>query len=448
MQFDEHLVQWHFEVWGWLLRNFGGMETLAKQPLITPTPEFFPFRPRLEHAYFEEVFGAVKQHAGMNEWPCRLEPLEEQDEQQRLLRRHSQGEWQTGGAAGTFEWQGEEVVIRYAPNQASDPMALVATLIHELMHYLLSTAETDPPGGWEEHEFHTDVACGFMGFGIFMTNSAFHFQQWGDAVSAGWHSSRKGYLSESEHAFGLALFTVLTGADPDKVLPWLKSNPQSIYRAALAELDHRGTEIAALRRIVEGMPGADKAPVKNLSRTQPKDPTLTDLKLTLAELEKLTFRDHSEEPLWNFYMALVEQENGEPWGARELAALQRLPAELRDLLLVLRLDVLQAREGLQGALLLEDDESLALSEEMLRLTAAAFERFGDSDRSRFLKGLIPSLRLHVDELERAVAEDRLEEFTSPLDRDDAWAGLGTDYHHAMRREVQWRPQRFVYPPAA
>jgi hypothetical protein len=448
MQFDEHLVQWHFEVWKWLLRNFGGYEQFAKQPLITPTPEFFPFRPRLEHAYFEEVFAAVKSHAGLGEWPCRLEPLEEEHEQQQLLRRHSQAEWQTNGAAGTFEWQGEEVVIRYAPSQASNPTALVATLVHELMHYLLSSAETDPPGGWEEHEFHTDLACSFAGFGIFMANSAFSFQQWSDGVSGGWQTSRKGYLSESEHAFGLALFTTLSGGNPEEVLPFLKPNPHRHYCNALEELAHRQSDIAALRRILPRMPGAKEEPAPSLSRLPRKDPTLSDLKLTPSELEQLKCRDHTQEPPWNFYVSLVEEEPGEAWAARELAALKKLPPELRDLLLAIRLDVLQEREGLQGALLLEGDDSLTLSEEMLRLTADAFERFGDSGRSRFLSALVPCLRQHVEQLEQAVAKDCLDEFFSPLDRDDAWTGLGNDYHHAMRREVQWRPHKFVYPPAS
>ena len=42
MQFDEAMVQWHFAVWEWLLRNFGGVEALKQRPLVFPSRDFFP----------------------------------------------------------------------------------------------------------------------------------------------------------------------------------------------------------------------------------------------------------------------------------------------------------------------------------------------------------------------------------------------------------------------
>jgi hypothetical protein len=53
--------------------------------------------------------------------------------------------------------------------------------------------------------------CSFMGFGVFLCNAVFDFQQWGDSFHSGWSWQKQGYLSESEHPYALALFCNLSG---------------------------------------------------------------------------------------------------------------------------------------------------------------------------------------------------------------------------------------------
>ena len=58
-------------------------------------------------------------------------------------------------AAGTFQLMRDDsgkmvALIRYDPRQLDDLPTLVATLAHELSHYLLSTASTSFPG-WAGH---------------------------------------------------------------------------------------------------------------------------------------------------------------------------------------------------------------------------------------------------------------------------------------------------------
>ncbi|REL29586.1 hypothetical protein [Thalassotalea euphylliae] len=101
-------------------------------------------------------------------------------------------------------------------------MQLVATLAHELAHYLTATAKDEPPGGWENWEFATDIAATFMGFGIFMANSAFNFSQYADADSQGWKSGRSGYLSENEHIYALAIFLLLKDLSINEASRYLK----------------------------------------------------------------------------------------------------------------------------------------------------------------------------------------------------------------------------------
>src|SRR3712207_1292867 len=116
----------------------------------------------------------------MADWSCEFRPGAGERPAQvgtALLLRHE-------GApppCGTFTLEGEDgaprVVISYNPSLADDPTAMIATLAHELGHYLMSTAGSAPPGGWELHELHTDLAAVYLGFGIFLANSARSFGQ-------------------------------------------------------------------------------------------------------------------------------------------------------------------------------------------------------------------------------------------------------------------------------
>ena len=40
----------------------------------------------------------------------------------------------------------------------------------------MATSPGAPPGGWDLHELHTDLAAVYLGFGIFLANSARSFQ--------------------------------------------------------------------------------------------------------------------------------------------------------------------------------------------------------------------------------------------------------------------------------
>ena len=74
------------------------------------------------------------------------------------------------------------MVITYNPSLTDDIDAMIATFAHELGHYLMSTAKTAPPGGWELHELHTDLTAVYLGFGLFLANSARSFGQFQSAA--------------------------------------------------------------------------------------------------------------------------------------------------------------------------------------------------------------------------------------------------------------------------
>jgi hypothetical protein len=138
---------------------------------------------------------------------------------------------------GTFEHIAEgDVVITYNPSSVSNPTQLVATFAHELSHYLTGTANEPPPGGWENWEFATDIAATYLGFGVFMANSAFSFSQYTSTDSQGWEYSNSGYLSESEHVYALAIFLLLKEIPLSEATASLKPNLSKLLRKAVKEI--------------------------------------------------------------------------------------------------------------------------------------------------------------------------------------------------------------------
>lgn len=94
-----------------------------------------------------------------------------------------------------------------------------------------------PPGGWDNWEFATDLAATFLGFGLFMANSAFLFSQYTGTSSQGWEVRNTGYLSESEHVYALAIFLMLKDISIDEAITYLKPSLRKLLKKAVKEID-------------------------------------------------------------------------------------------------------------------------------------------------------------------------------------------------------------------
>jgi hypothetical protein len=219
----------------WLLRNFGGDDFYKTTELVLPTKECFPSKVDSPEDAASETFDVVKKYAGLENWRCRLQ-VQEEDANPVVAPTLA---IQNGPSSphGTFQATEEnEVIITYNPSLASQPIQLVATFAHELAHYLTATSKEEPPGGWENWEFATDITATFLGFGVFMSNSAFSFSQFSGTDSQGWKSSRSGYLSESEHIYALAIFIELKGLPVDSASVHLKPHLRKLLNKAHKEL--------------------------------------------------------------------------------------------------------------------------------------------------------------------------------------------------------------------
>lgn len=198
--------------------------------------EFFPDLISSPQAAALATFSQVQKYAGLEHWPCKLEIQEEdlnpivaptvviQNSEQNPL--------------GTFSLdEDSEITITYNPRIVTNPTQMIATFAHELTHYLTGTAPKPPPGGWENWECATDIGATFLGFGFFIANAAFNFQQYTNVDSQGWQISGSGYLTETEYSYSLAIFLLLKEIDPKVAYPFCDVNIKSFLKKAIVELE-------------------------------------------------------------------------------------------------------------------------------------------------------------------------------------------------------------------
>jgi hypothetical protein len=205
-----------FDAFGWLLRNSGGYAKFLETTLVLPTEEHFPERGMKGHAGAAALFRQVRDHAGMADWPCVVEP------------RPDSAPMLTVG-------EDRIPVITYRPDDM-DPTVLVATFAHELARYLVETFDEASPGGEPLHERAIDLAAVFLGFGVFMANANV--------------SSSRFELNEGELANALAMFCLLRRIDPESIDAHLNPYLRKYVRLAACDLAQHEIRFQKLRSIV------------------------------------------------------------------------------------------------------------------------------------------------------------------------------------------------------
>lgn len=241
---DEDELEFQLATFKWIGREFG----TGPGELVLPTKENFPPSPNRGHERVADLFGHVKRAAGMEDWPCELRAGAGERPAHvgtGLLLRHEGASLPCGTFEVTDSGGAKTVVITYSPTLADEPTALIATFAHELAHYLMSTAGSDPPGGWELHELHTDLLAVWLGFGLFLANSARSFAQFQSAGEMGWSARTQGYLSEGALVTAVALAERLGGRDPLAAAPYLKDYLEKDLRRAVKALAKRVPDAAA-----------------------------------------------------------------------------------------------------------------------------------------------------------------------------------------------------------
>lgn len=210
---DDARRDWQFRAFAWLLRHTGGYAKFLETTLVLPAEEHFPDRGLKGHAAVTALFRRVRDHAGMADWPCTVEPASDKP---RI---------ETGDS-------GRIPVFTYA-REGLEPIALVADFARDFARYLVATIDEPPPGGEALREPAQEVAAVFMGFGVFLANSAI--------------SAPRLPMNEGELVHALALFCLLQRRPPESADEHLNPHLRKYLRLALRDLVQHETRFQALR---------------------------------------------------------------------------------------------------------------------------------------------------------------------------------------------------------
>ena len=234
--------EWQLETWRWLIEQLGGLDDLRAQPFVSPTRAFFPPTDATGHQRVEFVFATIKRLMGLQKWHCELVAQAHAPDPKVSEVAYLKFDKGTRSPGGTFSVEGNKVVITYDPGLVDDPVGLVATLAHELSHYLLS-AKSEPPGGWSNHEFCTDLCVVYSGFGLFGAATAFRYY----SGNRSWGYSKAGYLTQSEWTFALAVFFALRDQPIEQAKAWLPPHLMNGVRRSSKYLAKNPAKLEPLR---------------------------------------------------------------------------------------------------------------------------------------------------------------------------------------------------------
>jgi hypothetical protein len=215
----------------WFIGQFG--DGVLRRPVVLPTDEFFPGR---YTGSFDDVRGVLTRicaHMAVDTGHLDLEFVEDDDRE--LLAHLPAYHSSYSGEAGHYQRKNGRAVISVSGDQARDPVALVATIAHEVSHdRLLGENRITPDRA--DHEPLTDLATVFFGLGIFSANSAAVFNQ----GPRGWQARRLGYLTEPMFGYALAYYAWLRTEPRPVWSRYLDTNPQAFLKKGLRYLGESG----------------------------------------------------------------------------------------------------------------------------------------------------------------------------------------------------------------
>ncbi|MFD5463666.1 hypothetical protein ACFWIQ_12715 [Kitasatospora sp. NPDC127059] len=219
---------WIEESMAWLAAEFG-REVLDRAPVL-PTAEFFPG----PYAGSEgDIRGVVARLCGYLEVaPERLTVEIEPDDGERAMADALGFGYRSRSAAGHYRREGGRPVIAIDRRLAARPVALVATIAHELGHVRLLD-ERRITTVRRDHEPLTDLLTVHFGLGVFTANSAVDLTRNGRGRS----TSRLGYLSERMLGYALACYAHRRGETGPDWARHLTTNPRAHLRQGLRFLD-------------------------------------------------------------------------------------------------------------------------------------------------------------------------------------------------------------------
>jgi hypothetical protein len=246
---DGDSAEWLFNAYAWALGNFGSAVFHQDTILVTPTDRHFPDKAfATPQERVSVAFGRVRDYAGMQGWPCELMVLSPDMDPVRppdissVTPRGPQG-------AVCIHGEKQSIPIAFDPGVIGKPLVLIAIFAQQLAYHLGRAIKAEVPGGEDLRGPASDLLAVFMGFGLFLANSAMTTCR-GGCSGCGTSVQKLGYLTEDEFVYALAIFCILKDIQNAEVEPHLKKTLQPFFRKAIKEIkDTRGDDILRLKTL-------------------------------------------------------------------------------------------------------------------------------------------------------------------------------------------------------
>lgn len=219
-------IEWRMR---WLAEQFT-WERLRSGRVILPTPEFFPdpFENTADDA--QVILNRVCGYMEID--PNTLLLSIYQDSEPNF-----EGQWRQS-AAGHFREIGGKFQISIEESNLDDPLALIATIAHELGHvHLLGHRRISPET--EDHEPLTDLLTVFLGMGIFTANSVIRENYWFEGGYSGWKMGKQGYLTMPMFGYAFAIYARARGEENPEWSRLLRADVRSPFKAGFRYLAER-----------------------------------------------------------------------------------------------------------------------------------------------------------------------------------------------------------------
>jgi hypothetical protein len=223
--------QWIDRSMDWFVTEFGTDRLHGE--VVLPTDDYFPGTYHGSREDIETVLYRLCRHMDIDPARVELELFASYDDPD--LSGHVPISTAGSDVAGHHLLRDGRSVVGIRDDQTRRPMALVATIAHELGHALLLGEGRISPER-EDHEPLTDLLTVFFGLGIFGANAAFDYSQ---EVRGGYRysgASRLGYLTEPMYGYGLARYAWLRSEARPAWAAYLDSNPRAFFKRGLRYL--------------------------------------------------------------------------------------------------------------------------------------------------------------------------------------------------------------------
>ena len=206
---DAETKAWIERRFDWLTQEFGFHHLTSRETML-PTADFLP----LEYDCTEDgIYELMKRVANRMDVDYSLLDLNFYEDNAIGLDGAV-----SPASAGLYAEKDGRYQIWLEVNCLDDPGGVIATLAHEIGHFVLLGQKRIEPDTDDQEEL-TDLLVVFNGLGVFAANASLHETNIHGSGYSAWSVGKRGYLSMHAIGYALALYSLARGlARPD----WLK----------------------------------------------------------------------------------------------------------------------------------------------------------------------------------------------------------------------------------